>query len=642
MLARVSSSSKRIVTFSFAVLLAAGVAFCLYAWHAARAAMADGAKVAASSGRAGVSVFTLRPSSSRFEPVLIAPEFQSAVQFGGDLYICGSSALFRYSESELKKSWYAGRELPASRLLSLAVRTGIGNPELWIATDGAGVLIYDGYTFHEFLPDNPALRKISAMLPLSNGGVLLGTAAGLYYTDGKSFRVFHPQFANTQVTALAGGEDQFWIGTRADGAWLWRGGDAVHIIADLPDAQVLSLASKGDQAWIGTALGVVEFRDRQLSRRLADGLFAQALAQHDGKLWIGTIDQGTFAIPLGAQKTRPQLSSVAGETESAASFVQIGDTLAAVQPRQVIALPGRQSLIAAPKNSLASGHITAVHQDSHGRLWVGYFDHGIDVLPPSNDAIPAHFEDDTLFCINRIKENPQDGSLLAATANGLAVFDAGGRLRQVLTTENGLIANSVTDVLFEANEAASPSLVIATPAGLSFLEHGSMSSIYAFHGLVNNHVYTLAALNGNLYAGTLGGVSSLRHGLVQASFNTANSQLRQNWITASAVFGHHLYLGTYGSGVIRFDDGAAIQSSPLLNDRRIEISLNALLATDRALYAGTAGQGLAILRAGDERWQFISEGLPSLNVTALDERDGRLYIGTGNGLVRISENNLLP
>jgi ligand-binding sensor domain-containing protein len=51
---------------------------------------------------------------------------------------------------------------------------------------------------------------------------------------------------------------------------------------------------------------------------------------------------------------------------------------------------------------------------------------------------------------------------------------------------------------------------------------------------------------------------------------------------------------------------------------------------------------LAILRANDTRWQFVSQGLPSLNVTALDARNGRLYIGTDNGLVRIPENELLP
>lgn len=643
MLRRASSLSKRIVIFLVALLLAIGVAFCIYVLHRARNAIADGVQTAASVNRAAVLVSTVRPVASRFEPVLNAPEFESAVEFAGDLYVCSSSALFRYSEGGLAQTWRTGTELPPTRLLMLAVRTGIGNPELWIATGGAGILIYDGATFRQLVPEEAALSRISALLPFANGQVLVGTpASGLYISDGKSLRVFHPQFSKAGITALAGEENRFWIGTRADGAWLWRGGEAQHFDAELPDRQVLSLAVNGDDAWVGTPLGVAEFKSGKLNRHLADGVFAQALAARDGKLWIGTVDQGAFAIPLITEKPRPQLFSETGADDSISSFAQIRGALAAIEPRKIVDLPGRQPLITAPANTLASSQLTAVHEDTRGRLWIGYFDRGIDSIPDSGSSAPAHLEDETLFCINRIKENPQDGSMLVATANGLAIFDVAGKLRQVLNRENGLISSNVTDVLFQQDASGEGTLAIATPAGLSFIEHGSISSVYAFHGLVNNHVFTLADLDGTLYAGTLGGVSALRRGLVQASFNTANSSLRQNWITASAVFAGHLYLGTYGSGVIRFDAAGATQSFPAFAGRRYEINLNALLATDRALYAGTAGQGLAILRSDETHWQFVSEGLPGLNVTALDERNGRLYVGTDNGLVRISESSLLP
>ncbi len=253
-----------------------------------------------------------------------------------------------------------------------------------------------------------------------------------------------------------------------------------------------------------------------------------------------------------------------------------------------------------------------------------------------------HFEDDVLFCVNRIKEKREDGTIAIATANGLALFDASGTLRQVLNRESGLIASHVTDVVFQSKNGRESSMIVATPAGLSFVDEGSISSVYAFQGLVNNHVYTLADFGGAVYAGTLGGLSVLRSSLVQASFTTANSALRQNWITASAVFDGKLYLGTYGSGVERFEGGGSMTTFPAFAGRRVEINPNALLATARALYAGTAGHGLAVLPRGDERWQFVHDGLPSTNVTALDEHDGRLYVGTDNGLVRISESSLLP
>ena len=40
------------------------------------------------------------------------------------------------------------------------------------------------------------------------------------------------------------------------------------------------------------------------------------------------------------------------------------------------------------------------------------------------------------------------------------------------------------------------------------------------------------------------------------------------------------------------------------------------------------------------RWNDVTAGLPSPNVTALAVHDGYLYIGTDNGLIRISEQDL--
>ncbi len=327
--------------------------------------------------------------------------------------------------------------------------------------------------------------------------------------------------------------------------------------------------------------------------------------------------------------------------QNTVSLAVVGDTVLATSANVIEKLPGGETIAAAPSSSLTAGHIAALHVDTHGRLWVGYFDRGLDVLAVQGSSNAIHFEDDALFCINRIEEDPATGNIAVATANGLALFDANRHLRQLLNRNSGLIASNVTDVLFRRTPHGDSSLVVATPAGLSFVEGESISSIYAFQGLVNNHVYTVTEVDGNLYAGTLGGLSVLKNGLIQASLTSANSGLRQNWITASARSGHDLYLGTYGSGVVRFDDHLDITSFREFSHRRIEINPNAMIATEHAVYAGTAGNGLAIQQVGDDRWRFLEEGLPSENVTALDARDGYLYIGTDNGLVRALERELI-
>ena len=71
--------------------------------------------------------------------------------------------------------------------------------------------------------------------------------------------------------------------------------------------------------------------------------------------------------------------------------------------------------------------------------------------------------------MNRIKESGDARSVAVATANGLVLFDASGHLRQVLDRTNGLIASHVTDVLFGDRP---DSLIVATPAGLSFVDQG--------------------------------------------------------------------------------------------------------------------------------------------------------------------------
>ena len=72
----------------------------------------------------------------------------------------------------------------------------------------------------------------------------------------------------------------------------------------------------------------------------------------------------------------------------------------------------------------------------------------------------------------------------------------------------------------------------------------------------------------------------LENGLVTASFTTANSGLHQNWITASAQDGSDVYLGTYGSGVVKLTESGALEPFRVQNltdvPARVEINPNAL------------------------------------------------------------------
>jgi ligand-binding sensor domain-containing protein len=211
------------------------------------------------------------------------------------------------------------------------------------------------------------------------------------------------------------------------------------------------------------------------------------------------------------------------------------------------------------------------------------------------------------------------------------MFDASGRVRQVLRRRDGLLADHVTDVRFV--EGAT---VAATPAGLTFFDATGTQSVSAFQGLVSNHVYALGADGDALLAGTLGGLSVLSRGAVTASYTTANSRLKHNWITAIARVGEDWFVGTHGAAVMRLTPAGAWEQFDDLKMAAV-INPNAMLATAAHVYAGTLGGGLLVYDRDKGRWRTSGTGLPSMNVTALAASGGQLYIGTDNGLVRIAE-----
>ncbi|MGI8743874.1 MAG: hypothetical protein ACR2NN_15125 [Bryobacteraceae bacterium] len=374
-------------------------------------------------------------------------------------------------------------------------------------------------------------------------------------------------------------------------------------------------------------LGVAEFRDGRFTRTVAPGFFANALLDRGDTLSVGTLEEGVIDVPLSAhQPTLKQSRDRQGaDLEPVERLLQIDNHTYALTDTGLFERAQKTTtfhpVLDLPRARLTDHHISALNVDRTGKLWAGYFDRGLDILNPDFDH-KTHFEDERLFCVNRITED------MVATANGLVLFDANQKPRRVLTKADGLIANHVTDVILRQG-----AITVPTPAGLTTIGPSGTSSLYAFHGLVNNHVYSLAALDSRLLAETLGGLSILDSGVVSASYTTANSGLKHNWITSIAKVDNDWFLGTYGAGVLKLDSASRRTSFPDLKGDLV-VNPNAMTVTSAAVYAGTLGKGLAVYNRASERWVRLTTGLPSLNVTALTAANGNLYIGTDNGLVR--------
>ncbi len=625
------------------LLAVAAVGVAVTIWLQARSSLERASAEWSEASSLPVLVRPLGPPSPIIQAVAAAPIYSSAIVFDGDLWLAGRGGLERrgLGNGDLAGQWRVGAELPPAPITALAVaRVDAGSEARLLATTaGEGLLsISAAGDIVQVLPEDADLADLTSVLAISTGGVLLGTErAGILAWNGETLRRVHSLLSDQQVTELAGDEGNLWIGTLNEGVQHWAGGSLSRFgeAEGLPDRRVLSLVAGPERVYAGTPLGIAVFREDALERTLADGLFATALHASGDVLLIGSTDEGVAEVALNQQRHPQALGprTAAEGPQDVRAFAGMGSMLLAVTPSAVYARaeedPAWRQLAAASSKGLRDRNVAALYADPAAHLWVGYFDRGLDVLDATFERILA-VENDQIFCVNRIKAAPDEGTTAVATANGLGYFDVTGKMRQFLTGDDGLIASHVTDLAF-----AGDTTVLATPAGLTFFDAGGARSLYAFHGLVNNHVYSLGADAGRVLAGTLGGLSILEGGRVTANFTTANSPLAHNWVSAISSFGDDWYVGLYGGGVMRLTSKGEWIAYPEL--RGIEINPNAMISSSTGVYAGTLDRGLLVFEPGSEAWRFVTDGLPSKNVTALALSHDVLYVGTDNGLARTTE-----
>jgi hypothetical protein len=643
---------QRASLVSVRAAIAVGLAFAvalgtLVAWRGSRAMRSAAEELRAEREFRFVARPLTPELNAGFEAVSSPRVFLQAARFQDHLYVAGPAGLLEYDPAgALVQQYGVGRELPGSPLIALApaVLADSREPELILATADDGLLAFNGRAFRQIVPASANARAITAILPAPSGHLLFGTRKrGVLVYDGKQITELHPTLDALYVTALAGNESDLWVGTLNRGVLHFHAGQTEGFAEaqGLPDPQVQSLAISGDATYVGTATGVAVFSEGRFSRVLAPGVLATALLATATELYVGSEDQGVIPILLENRRpnpnvghpnlgTGPRLAEVRQLfTSGDVVFAVVRDGLYRMDPHGL----GWRRALEAGTAVLSDRNISALAADANGRLWVGYFDRGLDLLA-ADGGRARHVEDEHVFCVNRILPDAKTGAIDVATANGLVRFDDSGSEQQVLTRADGLIADHVTDVV-----AYRDGLALATPAGLTFLDASGARSMYAFHGLVNNHVYALGVSGDQLMAGTLGGLSLLDRGDVAANFTTANSNLKHNWITAVVPLGSEWMVGTYGAGVLGLDRSGRFHPYET-GSGPFEVNPNAMLVTTSYVLAGTLGEGLYLYDRQFGRWSVIHDHLPSRNVTALAAANGYIYIGTDNGLVRIPEQKL--
>ena len=629
----------------------------------------------AAATRVEVEEHALRsPSIDGLTLYLSASDVQAVASFQGNRYLATSGGLIALDQGgNVKRRFTTLDGLPENDVTALAVF----RDRLYAGTASAGLVAFDGQAFTGYRFNKPRATHVTVLVP-TEGELLIGTLdGGLFEYSGQRFsRRFNSAVGAdfSRITALLPFESRLYIGTQDTGLYIWREAHIEHITTNegLPSPHVTSLvvlpqsfSEKGSVA-VATDFGVAGINDSNEIKPISNRPNVTSLAVSGGHLWVGLFSGGIR--DLNAEQPSQQGSANNRKTSSAepVGLPASAPATVCVSEGKIWALTregafARDELASGPafesvagslvgERVLTAGHITSLAMDGTGRMWVAYFDRGIDLIAPETSERLAHIEDDRVREINNLAFDRSEDRMLAATSRGLVMF--GNGLKQtVMTREQGLIHDSIAHVSLAnidspllASTGGPPPLdrmrgrtmVLATAGGLTEVLGGRARSITAFHGLASNHLYSSASVGSRLFVGSLAGLAEIEGLRVVRTYKTSNSRLSHDWVTALAEADGTLYVGTNGGGVdALLPTGEWTDFAVELG--KFEVNQNAMCYDGERLYVGTSDRGLLVYNTRDRKWTRVSAGLASQNVTAITSDERFLYVGTLNGLVRIEK-----
>jgi ligand-binding sensor domain-containing protein len=548
---------------------------------------------------------------------------------------------------------------------------------LLIGTFAGGLLEFDGGRFRE-IKISAASGSGRSPINAPTDQVALATARGADPRRTKSEQEGQRRLAG--ITRLIADGARLFVGTFADGLWVNDSDRWSHftVVDGLPSNRVVGIVADGDQLIAATDFGLAVSDAGSSQRRFQTIATLPELSsairwggdillcKDDGEIFrlsLGSVPRAVASVTgSGASLAAPRAALISpvdwkrpGSLSSCqlASFVKgkkpMGETLMLMSGEGVWRLGWQdERLPGAPRVSrfgetpnispgaLKSNVISALAFDDLGRLWVGSFRDGIDVIAPDgflDGRRVTHLESETVREINALVWDGRARRMLAATAQGLISFD-GSFGSERLSRADGLLSNSVLGAaVIQVGDRKA--MALATSRGLSLGDAKRFHGLTTVQGLPDNGVYSVLSHREFIYAGTRGGLAQIAGGRVVRVFKDSNSKLSHNWATALCAVGPRLFVGAYGGGVFELTAAGELISFASESGRQM-VNQNAMASDGERLYVG-ALDGAWVLDLRSQKWTRLKDELPSSVVLSVAVDARRVYFGSTGGIARVEK-----
>ena len=482
----------------------------------------------------------------------------------------------------------------------------VGNDELWIGTDGRGVL-------HQTRAGTVNISELAGLfnerirnLCKDSSGVLwIATQNGIErYSSGHLEVVKNTGMISGDLVspfAEDGLGGMFFVTSL--GLFHWQNGFAQPYSLSLPDVGVPVALYRDPtrRLWVGTTKKVVELVPKKsaspeepaqyvpIARATISAPISVLLSDATDNLWIGTRGNGLWRFNADGLS---RWSAQNGLPDDAIRSLYIDDE----NNLWIGMLSGglsrwRKGALAPygdPEGFHAS-YSANVLADSHGDLWLGTWGKGLfrrhdgKLLPATPPGMPI------VTPIRALAEDLKGQIWVGTWFDGVYRYDGHGFHHYLLGNESP--GNAVSTIL--ADKAGG--LWVGTYTGLLYFPTGEPVQTHRLQLLESQLITCLAEdRDGSMLVGTSTGLYRVRNGHAAAISDLAHSYI-----------------------------------------------LSLVLDSEGYAWATTKGGGLATVREDSVTPIPASAGLPNFSInTAIEDGDGHLWFGTSRGIVRVSLNEL--
>jgi signal transduction histidine kinase/ligand-binding sensor domain-containing protein len=384
----------------------------------------------------------------------------------GGLLLSGlGHSTLRYRDGKFETVAYTG-EGPGTVVSVNQTRDG----HVWIGTQDAGLFRVDQEHITN-VSRELANSKVNTLLPANNGGLWVGTDAGIKFWDGNGLAKTDQLSPISQFQILAMMRDRqsnVWVGTSHG---LFRIAPDGTVSPDLDaTGKVTTICEDHDgDIWFGGLRGIERLRDGIFTTySTAQGLPTESTGpiyvDFEGRTWFAPLSGGLYSL-MGGRVGRVAIDGldrdIVYSISGGGGEVWIGRQSGGL----TVLKENGDSFVArtyTQANGLAQNSVYAVHRNQDGTVWAGTVSAGVSRFKDGKFTNYSIFDGLKSNAINSIVEG-HDGTMWFATPNGLTSFK-NERWRN-RSASDGLPSSDVRSIFEDSKQV----LWIATSSGLAFL-----------------------------------------------------------------------------------------------------------------------------------------------------------------------------